>query len=117
MKLEELTREEKSLLLFLESCATEHAGSLDPRHMNDDDKEIIKKWTNSKFIQYGRIAAAYLNITTVRCNWVNLSDEAWDLAHQERKSRFIRMNNARVWKKSIEIKRLPNGINKEPKEQ
>jgi len=114
MKIEEMTREERSLLLFLESCATDFGGKVDVRRMNDDDSKILKEWVNSKFIQYGRISMVCIEKSNDKKScWVNLSNEAWELVHQERRARFVRIDANRSWKKSFEA-RMPEGINKEP---
>lgn len=90
MKLNEMTKDERSLLLFFESACTEYGGKLNPRHMNEDDNIIKDKWVKSEFIKYGRMNFADTKIGN-NTHWVKLSDEAWKLAHEERIARFKRL--------------------------
>jgi len=89
MKLSEMTKEERSLLLFFESAAVDYGGKLSPLHMNGEDQEIKDKWKKSSFIEYGRMKSN--DIFGDRTCWVKLSDEAWKLAHEERIARFKRL--------------------------
>jgi len=101
--LDEMTKDERSLLLFLETCAVDYGGRVDAQCMNSDDFLLVKKWAEEKFIKFGRIA--YDSVVVHKgpnTAWVELSDHAWTLAHQERRNRFERINKARSWKKTEE---------------
>jgi len=89
------TRDEKTLLLFLETCAVDHSGRIDIRHMNKDDVQIAEAWHHVGYIEFGRIA--FKNITGHYTNFVKLSDEAVMDAHQLRKERAMRCWNKRTW--------------------
>jgi hypothetical protein len=93
MKLEEMTREERSLLLYLESCSVDYAGLVHCQKVNEDDITILKKWDESGFVSWSRITfnSLQLLIDKHRTTLVRLSEEAWALAHQERRNRSIRM--------------------------
>jgi len=96
----EMTKDERSLLLFLETCAVDYGGTVDTRHMNKSDMDKTKEWTSNGFLSFDRIKFDY--ITMHRSYWVELSDDAWRLAHEERKARYVRINNKRTWKKTKE---------------
>jgi hypothetical protein len=87
------TREEKSLLLFFETQAVDYGGKLEGVRMNADDFAIAKRWNEAGFVQFGRIA--YHDIKRLagvaRDHWCVLSDEAWKLAHEERRARCERV--------------------------
>jgi hypothetical protein len=90
------TKEELGFLLYLETQAVDCGGKLQSARMNADDLEISKRWNESGFIQFGRIA--FHDIKTrgdtgeyPRTHWVVLSDEAWKEAHAERKARCQRI--------------------------
>lgn len=100
--LQTMTKDERSLLLFFESCAVDQNGKINTRHMNELDIEIAKKWHKEGFCQYGRIASE--NVNEFGSHWCKLSDEAWKLAHEERKARGLRAWNARTWKTTEEIR-------------
>jgi len=42
--LNKMTKNERSLLLYLETRAVDYGGIVDTRHMNQDDMEIAKEW-------------------------------------------------------------------------
>lgn len=44
MKIEDMTKEERSLLLYLETRYVDHAGLVDGKHLND----IVKEWPKEK---------------------------------------------------------------------
>ncbi|KKN69639.1 hypothetical protein LCGC14_0439420 [marine sediment metagenome] len=105
-KLKDMSKDEKSLLLFLETRAVDYGGRVNLQHMNDEDMDITKGWNKRGFIGFGRIV--------IRCHnsdgthWVRLSEEAWKLAHKERKARSKRMFENRTWI-STEESREVNG--------
>jgi hypothetical protein len=89
----ELTREEKSLLLYMETQAVDYGGKLEAVRMNSDDFAIAKRWNETGFVQFGRIA--FHDITKLagvaRDHWCVLSEEAWAVAHAERRARCQRL--------------------------
>lgn len=91
-KLDELTKDERSLLLYLESVSVDNRGCVDTRKMNTADGEILERWAEERFVECGRIAAHSLDKAPPnRCWWVTLSQPAWRAAHQERRARAERM--------------------------
>lgn len=99
-KLDEMSKQERSLLLYLETCATDLAGRTDQRRMNDDDRVILERWGQEKFVQHGRIIVDDHN--NQGATWVRLSEEAILLAHAERRARMERMWAARRYTTTIE---------------
>ena len=102
MKLEEMTRDEKSLLLFLETRVVDYWGKVDTRHMNDEDMEIARRWSKEGFIEFGRIA--FKDVSKRGTHWCRLSEKAWRLVHQERRIRAERGWLARPWKTAEEAR-------------
>ena len=94
-----MNKDERSLLLYLETRAVDYGGLVDTRHMNDDDNKIAEKWNETEFIQYSRITIASLNTLSNKhqTHAVFLSDDAWKLAHEERLARNKRMIEKRTW--------------------
>lgn len=84
-----LGRGESSLLLYLESCAVDLGGRLDPRRLNDDDRTILEEWKKESFVEHGRIRSEDCN--DQGCEWVRLSPEAHIIAAKERLQRAGRM--------------------------
>lgn len=85
IKIEDLTREEKSLLLFFETCCVDDASKVDTRRMNDKDFQIAKKFSEEKLITFKRIKFEFLKNN--KTHVVTLSDNAWELVHKLRKER------------------------------
>ncbi len=100
--LSEMTREERSLLLYLEVRATDHGGLVTTAHMNKDDDTIINKWKENGFIEYGRLTRESIESLRGSTHWVKLSEDAWSLAHQERRARFERIYLKRTWQTTQE---------------
>jgi len=101
--LNELTREERSLLLYLEGRVVDNSGSLDMNHVDFLDRKILEFWAKNGFIEYGRIA--YKDAMRIHAaEWCRLSPEAWALAHEERRARAERVWKKRSWSTTKEIK-------------
>ena len=90
-----MTRDELSLLLYLETRAVDHRGAIDPRHMNDEDFAIAERWNKSGYVAFCRILAA--DCTEVRTHLCRLSEAAWADAHAERRARAERLWAGRSW--------------------
>ncbi|MGD7036156.1 hypothetical protein [Methylotuvimicrobium buryatense] len=43
MKFDDMTKNEKRLLLYLETCSVDHGGLVHTQHMNSDDMQIAKQ--------------------------------------------------------------------------
>lgn len=95
-----MTREETSLLLFLETQAVDGKGVVKMDHMNSDDVAIAKRWDAEGFIGFGRIR--YSDVTQHGSHWVRLSDEAWAAAAQARRDRADRALASRKWEPTRE---------------
>ena len=87
--LDAMTSDERSLLLFFETQAVDYGGLIDiKKRMNKEDFDIAKKWNDEGFVKFGRIKFHSILKST---HWCELSDEAWSLAHAERKARCTRI--------------------------
>lgn len=83
----QLSKNEISLLLYLETCLVDQAGRVGMPQMNQDDIDIAKQWTVEGFIDFGRIKMADIYPGSNRTHYVNFTDEAWTLAHHHRRVR------------------------------
>ena len=93
--IETMTKDERSLLLFFESRAVDQAGKVDLRHMNEHDIEIAEKWNKDGFCGFGRVTSEGVN--QYGSHWCQLSDTAWEIAHQLRKAKGLRTWDKRTW--------------------
>lgn len=97
-----MTRDELSLLLYLETRAVDYGGRVDMWKMKADDMAILKRWNDSGFLQSGRIVISDINQDGTL--WCLLSDDAFALAHQERRARAARMWAKRTFTTTAEKK-------------
>jgi len=97
-----MTKDELSLLLYLETRAVDHGGKVDIAHMNLEDMDIVERWNCEGFIEWGRIYSKHVTITESKkiTHWVVLSKKAWKQAHIERRNRADRMWRNRPWLKN-----------------
>ncbi len=104
-----MERNERSLLLYLETCAVDQHGRMDARRLNADDFAILDRWKSEGFIEYGRVCSAdhRKNVAVGAGDgtlWARLSGPAWIIAHDERKARAERgWCDARVFRTTTEF--------------
>lgn len=103
-----MTKDEERLLLYCETCAVDHDGRIDIRHLNSDDVAIMEKWDHTGFVESGRIAFnSFVQQAGKRSRWCRLSDLAWLVAHRERKLRAERGWEKRRWISTAEKRGEP----------
>ena len=94
MRVEDMTKHERELLLYLESRCVDNSGRIDHRQVNKEDIDKLKEWEESGFIAYGRLPTeTFMDKLGVIPNWstfVVLSATAWNMAHRERGNRAKR---------------------------
>ena len=104
MKLKDLTKDQRSLLLFFETCAVDYSGLIEGIRMNADDFKIAEDWNESGFIEFGRVCFEDIKkMFKKKAHWCSLSKDAWKLAHEERLARAIRIVEKRTWRKTKEL--------------
>lgn len=106
MKVADMNKVEKSLILFLETCCVDRSGGVNLQHMNGEDINIAKGWDEIGFISFKRIASEFLprpNDSTYDCL---LSADAWAVVSQLRMERAERLYASRRWKNIKEIKEV-----------
>ena len=100
-----MNKEERSLLLYLESRSVDNYGKLDGQHMSQQDSKIIDNWKQKGLIKFTRIMSEEI----IGCNYYcELSDEFWKLAHRERKARSLRMKERTKELMPLTLKKLEN---------
>jgi len=101
--LDNLTKDERSLLLFFETLAVDHCGVIDdPQKMSSEDFKIAQQWDKEGFCSFKRYTKRgfdddddYYKVLLLT-HIIELSEEAWLLAHQERKARAIRIKIKKI---------------------
>jgi len=94
-KFDELTKDEKGILLYLETCLVDRRGFIQPVRMNDTDWEIMDEWKSKGLLDFGR--RPYKDIKTypagaggAKTHWIKFSAQAWEIAHKCRRERAER---------------------------
>jgi hypothetical protein len=86
---------ESSLLLYLETCAVDHAGAVVAMRMNAEELALARRWAAEGFIEFGRIRSDSIKPggphNPAPTMWVHLSDEAMEEAHAFRAARARRL--------------------------
>ncbi len=104
--LEDMTVDERSLLLYVETCAVNYGGLVHCQRINADDREILKRWDSEGFLYFSRITLKSLQLLQDKhyTELVRLTEEAWTLAHEERRARSVRMSNKSPYRDLITTK-------------
>lgn len=92
----DFTRQQLSLLLYLETCAVDRGGRVDLRRMNAAEVELAKSWANAGFLEFGRIASE--DVDDRGSMYVRLSNSAFNIAHEGRKARAAKGWETRQYK-------------------
>lgn len=86
-----LTKVERSIILYAESCSVDYGGLLEGKRMNDDDLAALRKFHESGLLSFGRVPAKLLGPLSEYgrnpTHWVTFTDDAWALAHALRRQR------------------------------
>ncbi len=88
----EMTKAEKSMLLYLESCAVDASGLAEGIRMNAEDMEAAKRFKVLGLAELHRIPSHLLGGVKGKqyTHWVKMSDAGFALAHQLRRERADR---------------------------
>lgn len=89
----DLSRDEQSCLLYLETCMVDQHGRCEGVRMNAADQEAVKKFVEQGLLEFGRIPLKEIPRPDGRVqntNWVKFNDGAWELAHKLRRQRADR---------------------------
>lgn len=83
-----MSKQERSQLLYLESCAVEYDGFVEGMRMNVDDHDITAKLVAQGLVEFGRVPAKMLNTFQRKVtHHTKLTDAGWKLAGECRKFR------------------------------
>ncbi len=87
----ELTRAERSILLYAETCVVDGSGLMAGARMNEEDIAALKKFREAGVLDFGRIPFHTVNElrqpSVKLTHWVTFRDAAWELAHALRRER------------------------------
>lgn len=83
-----LTKVERSIILYAETCCVDAGGLLEGERMNADDMTALRKFADAGILTFGRIPARLLeSLSGLRLptHWITFTDEAWQLAQALRR--------------------------------
>lgn len=100
MGVEDFTKDEQSLLLYLETRAVDYGGRMNGQQLNNVDRENLTKWKVSGYVESGRICADDHNKDGTL--WCKLSERAFNDATALRKARMLRMWENRHYRTTAE---------------
>lgn len=89
---ESMTRDERSCLVYLETCAVDAGGLVEGVRMNGEDHAAIARFSAAGLLRFERIPSSLLG-TGAKDSWthiVELLPDGWALAHRLRQGRVKR---------------------------
>ncbi|MCA8048056.1 hypothetical protein BLA18110_02089 [Burkholderia lata] len=108
-----LTKVERSIILYAESCSVEYGGLLEGMRMNDADLVSLGRFEDAGILSFGRVPAALLEPLShygrKPTHWVTFTDEAWQLAHLLRRERAARGSASRKQVNELLAENLSRG--------
>ncbi|ERJ35900.1 hypothetical protein L810_1157 [Burkholderia sp. AU4i] len=95
-----LTKVERSIILYAESCSVDYGGLLEGMRMNAHDHVALRKFEALGILSFGRVPAKLLgplsDFGRKPTHWVTFTDDAWQLAHALRRQRAARGSASRT---------------------
>jgi len=90
------SKDERSIILYLETCLVDGNGKAAGARMNDVDFKNIERFVEEGLIKFGRLPFKEIekmrgNFAVVPTHWIRFSEEAWAIAHKLRRERADRM--------------------------
>lgn len=96
-RFEVVTRDERNLILYFETCLVDAYGRAEGHHMNKEDIAIAKHLKALNLIQFGRLRMKAIQKLrgdpngSIFTHYVRFSDKMWTFAHRLRRERSERM--------------------------
>lgn len=96
-----MSKNERSALLYAESCAVDRSGLLQGARINADDIAVFKAFEEHGLMKFGRIPARLIGCvggepSYYNTHWVTLTDAGWALAGQCRQLRSKQIGQNRL---------------------
>lgn len=102
MNLKDMSKKERSLLLYLESRAVDNGGVVCMLRMNAEEITIAEEWKASGFLREWRRIPYHAITQQGESQLVELDPHAFELAHEERLERAKRLREdsyiSKKWK-------------------
>jgi hypothetical protein len=82
-----MTKDERSCLVYLETCVVDASGLVQAQRMNQADFDAIKKFEAEGLLKFGRIPAILLRYNAPNTHWCTFNPPAWELVSKLRQMR------------------------------
>lgn len=90
LAIDKMTHDQKSCLLYLETCAVDHGGLVEGQRMNREDHDAAKVFQAAGLVELHRIPSFLLDHTgRPYTHWCRLTDAGFTLAHTLRQQRAM----------------------------
>lgn len=89
-----MTKDEKSIILYAETCIVDKGSLMEGARMNAADHEALKRFQAAGILTYGRILSCCptpSHFSSQPTHWVRFTDEAWTLATALRRQRATQL--------------------------
>lgn len=100
------TREEASTILYLETCAVDHGGMIEPVRMNADDWQIVQQLQDAGLLRFGRLLSDAIRKFSGPhryTHWVEFTQAGFTLAATLRQQRAERNMMDKSWRTESRI--------------
>lgn len=98
----ELTKDQRSALLYVETCVVDYGGLLEGRRMNTEDHESLRQMQAIGWLTWGRIPSSLLGrhdfTHSTPNHWARLTASGWKVAHA---CRMIRAEQVGPYARSV----------------
>lgn len=84
------SKDDKSMLVYAETCVVDHGGLLEGQRMNEADLKAMLKFEREGLAKSGRIPARLLGQFPGQrkpTHWIKFTDFGWEVAHALRRER------------------------------
>jgi len=93
---ETITRDQRNILMYAETCAVDYGGLLEGIRMNAADLVALDQLEAAGILKHGRIPGKLLGTFARSVSyWCDLTEAGWTLAYQLRRERAMKPNSAR----------------------
>lgn len=113
-----ISRDQRSLLMYAETCAVDHGGLLEGSKMNAADLAALSTLADGGILTFGRIPGRLVG--TFRrpiTHWCDLTEAGWALAHQLRRARAAKVEPTRAAINAVRAARAADTEESQPQER
>lgn len=118
LTLENISRDQRSILMYAETCAVDYGGLLEGSKMNAADLAALSTLIDGGILTFGRIPGRLVG--TFRrpiTHWCELTEAGWALSHQLRRARAAKVEPTRAAINAVLAERAADAKEAQPQER